>query len=241
MRLLGPDPEHLCLPLPPLNTFYQELVFFPKEKMTDSEMIMLAKALKAPGMSDAALQAVSIPAASLAAWLWAVLRYGLAQRRGLPTGLLLRQIEATLAREQARLGHQQFQAQETLEHKLDLINKLEDSWVSHNRVMENLSRAKCGQYHKWPIKAALLTPRHSWTTELQVTSPFPVFSQSSLLSHCPQQPCSSLCLHCLPLSHCPPCHAFLHTLPRSLSARPSLPAPSSPASVPSALPFHARS
>ncbi|XP_039074792.1 LOW QUALITY PROTEIN: dynein heavy chain domain-containing protein 1 [Hyaena hyaena] len=147
--------------------FYQELVFFPKEKMTDSEMITLAKALKAPGMSDAALQAVSIPAASLAAWLWAVLRYGLAQRRGLPTGLLLRQIEATLAREQARLGHQQFQAQETLEHKLDLINKLEDSWVSHNRVMENLSRAKCGQYHKWPIKAALLTPRHSWTTELQ--------------------------------------------------------------------------
>lgn len=157
----------------PLNTFSQELVFFPKEKMTDSEMIKLAQALKAPGMSDAALRAVSIPAASLAAWLWAVLRYGLAQRRGLPTGLLLRQIEGTLAREQALLGHRQFQAQETLEHKLDVANKLEDSWVSHNRVMENLIRAQCGQYHKWPIKSALLTPMQSWTTELQVTSSCP--------------------------------------------------------------------
>ena len=60
----------------------------PKEKMTDAEIIKLNLALKAPGMSDADLRAVSIPIASLAAWLWAVLCYGLAQRRGLPTGLL---------------------------------------------------------------------------------------------------------------------------------------------------------
>uniref|UniRef100_A0A8C7A6A2 Dynein heavy chain domain 1 n=1 Tax=Neovison vison TaxID=452646 RepID=A0A8C7A6A2_NEOVI len=147
--------------------FYQELVFFPKEKMTDSEMIKLTQALNAPGMSDAALRAVSIPAANLAAWLWAVLRYGLAQRRGLPTGLLLRQIEATLAREQAHLGRCQFQAQETLEHNLDLAKTLEEARASSNQMIENLSQAQCGQYHKWPIKAALLTPVHSWTTELQ--------------------------------------------------------------------------
>ncbi|XP_035578888.1 dynein heavy chain domain-containing protein 1 [Zalophus californianus] len=147
--------------------FYQELVFFPKEKMTDSEMIKLTQALKAPGMSDAALRAVSIPAANLAAWLWAVLRYGLAQRRGLPTGLLLRQIEATLAREQTRLGRCQFQAQETLEHNLDLAKTLEEARALNNHMIEKLSQAQCGQYHKWPIKAALLTPMHSWTTELQ--------------------------------------------------------------------------
>ncbi|KAF3830030.1 hypothetical protein GH733_001455, partial [Mirounga leonina] len=189
--------------------FYQELVFFPKEKMTDSEMIKLTQALKAPGMSDAALRAVSIPAANLAAWLWAVLRYGLAQRRGLPTGLLLRQIEATLAREQARLGHCQFQAQETLEHNLDLAKTLEEARASNNRMIEKLSQAQCGQYHKWPIKAALLTPMHSWTTELQVTSPSRGSPQSSFLHHCPQPLGSSLGS---------PCHAFLHPLPRSLSA-----------------------
>ena len=72
-------------------------MFFPKEKMTDAEIIKLNLALKAPGMSDADLRAVSIPIASLAAWLWAVLCYGLAQRRGLPTGLLLRQVSAPLA------------------------------------------------------------------------------------------------------------------------------------------------
>ncbi|XP_057605338.1 dynein heavy chain domain-containing protein 1 [Hippopotamus amphibius kiboko] len=147
--------------------FYQELVFFPKEKMTDSEMIKLSLALKAPGMSDADLRAVSTPAASLAAWLWAVLCYRLAQRRGLPTGLLLRQVEATLAREQARLGQYQFQAQEILEHHLALCKKLEDAQVSHKRVVEKLSQAQCGQHHKWPVKAALLTPMHFWTTELQ--------------------------------------------------------------------------
>lgn len=161
-------------------------MFFPKEKMTDSEMIKLTQALKAPGMTDAALRAVSVPAARLAAWLWAVLCYGLAQRRGLPTGLLLRQIEATLAREQTRLGHYQFQAQEIIEHNLDLAKKLEDAQTSHNHLMEKLSQAQCDQYHKWPIKAALLTPMHSWTTELQVRSPSWISLQSPCLYHCPQ-------------------------------------------------------
>ncbi|XP_037695568.1 dynein heavy chain domain-containing protein 1 [Choloepus didactylus] len=147
--------------------FYQELVFFPKEKMTDSELIKLNTALKGPGMSDKALRAVSVPAASLAAWLWAVLRYGLAQRRGLPTGLLLRQVEATLAREQVRLGSYQVQVQKILERSLALSKKMEDAQASHNRVVENLNRVQHDQYYKWPIKAALLTPMHSWTAELQ--------------------------------------------------------------------------
>lgn len=153
--------------------------------MTDSEITKLNLALNAPGMSDAALRAVSAPTASLAAWLWAVLHYRLAQRRGLPTGLLLRQVEATRAREQARLAHYQFQAQEILEHNLALIKKLEDVQASHNHLIENLSCAQCDQYHKWPIKAALLTPMHSWTSELQVTSPAWIFPQSSFLYHCP--------------------------------------------------------
>lgn len=191
-----------------LNTISQELVFFPKEKMTDSEMIKLTQALNAPGMSDAALRAVSIPAANLAAWLWAVLRYGLAQRRGLPTGLLLRQIEATLAREQAHLGRCQFQAQETLEHNLDLAKTLVEARASSNQMIENLSQAQCGQYHKWPIKAALLTPVHSWTTELQVTSPSRISPSSSFLRYCPQL---------LGCSLGSPCHTFLHPLPHSFS------------------------
>ncbi|XP_016072738.1 PREDICTED: dynein heavy chain domain-containing protein 1 [Miniopterus natalensis] len=147
--------------------FYQELVFFPKEKMTDSEVIKLSLALNAPGMRDAALRAVSTPAASLAAWLWAVLHYRLAQHRVLPTGLLLRQVEATLAREQAHLAHYQFQAQRLLEHSLALTEKLEDAQASHSQVVENFSWAQSSQYHKWPIKSALLMPKHSWTTELQ--------------------------------------------------------------------------
>ncbi|KAM8818852.1 LOW QUALITY PROTEIN: dynein heavy chain domain-containing protein 1 [Rhynchonycteris naso] len=147
--------------------FYQELVFFPKDKMTDLEVIKLNLALKAPGMSDAALRAVSIPAASLAAWLWAVLHYRLARNRGLPTGLLLRQVEATLAREEARLAHYQFQAQKMLEQNLDLDKKLEDAQSSHDHLVEDISRTQCGQYQKWPIRSALLMPMHSWTTELQ--------------------------------------------------------------------------
>uniref|UniRef100_A0A2K6G9F5 Dynein heavy chain domain 1 n=1 Tax=Propithecus coquereli TaxID=379532 RepID=A0A2K6G9F5_PROCO len=147
--------------------FYQKLVFFPKEKMTDSELTKLHLALKAPGMSNAALQAVSASAASLVTWLWAVLHYGLAQRRGLPTGLLLQQVEVTLAREQARLGHYQFQAQELLEQNSALTKKVEDAQASYNSVEEALNWTLCGQYHKWPIKAALLTPMHSWTTQLQ--------------------------------------------------------------------------
>ncbi|XP_045413332.1 dynein heavy chain domain-containing protein 1 isoform X11 [Lemur catta] len=147
--------------------FYQELVFFPKEKMTDSELTKLHLALKAPGMSNAALQAVSASAASLVTWLWAVLHYGLAQRRGLPTGLLLQQVEATLAREQARLGHYQFQVQELLEQMLALAKKVEDAQASYNSAVEALNGALCGHYHKWPIQATLLTPMHSWTTQLQ--------------------------------------------------------------------------
>ncbi|KAM9658950.1 dynein heavy chain domain-containing protein 1 [Trichechus inunguis] len=147
--------------------FYQELVFFPKEKMTDSELIKLNIALKAPGMSDAALRAVSIPAANLTVWLWAVLRYGLAQRRGLPTGLLLRQVEAALAREQAHLGHYQFQAHETLQHSLALTRKMKDAEASYRHLMETLIQAQYGEYYKWPIKATLLTPMHSWTTQLK--------------------------------------------------------------------------
>ncbi|XP_075827899.1 dynein heavy chain domain-containing protein 1 isoform X4 [Microtus pennsylvanicus] len=147
--------------------FYQELVFFPKEKLTESELIKLNQALKAPGMRDAALRSVSIPAANLAIWLWAVLRYGLAQRRGLPTGLLLRQVEATLAREQARLGKFQFQAHDLLEQILSLTKKLEDALASHNLAMETFNQAQCGQDHKWPMKSALLTPMDMWTKQLQ--------------------------------------------------------------------------
>ncbi|XP_021781853.2 dynein heavy chain domain-containing protein 1 isoform X9 [Papio anubis] len=147
--------------------FYQELVFFPKEKITDSQLIKLHLILKAPGMSDAALRAVSRPAASLAAWLWAVLHYGLAHCRGLPTGLLLQQVEATLIREQARLGYYQFQAQETLENNLALAKMVEDAQASHNCVAKTLSQAQHGQYHKWPMKAALLMPMHAWTIQLQ--------------------------------------------------------------------------
>eukprot|EP00072_Mus_musculus_P038285 XP_006508453.1 PREDICTED: dynein heavy chain domain-containing protein 1 isoform X6 [Mus musculus] len=147
--------------------FYQELVFFPKEKLTDSELVKLNEALRAPGMSDAALRSVSIPAANLAVWLWAVLRYGLAQRRGLPTGLLLRQVDATLAREQARLGQFQFQAHDLLEQTRSLTKKLEDAQVSHNHVMETLNQAQCGNFQKWPMESALLTPMHMWTTQLQ--------------------------------------------------------------------------
>lgn len=123
-------------------------------------------------MSDAALRSVSIPAANLAVWLWAVLRYGLAQRRGLPTGLLLRQVDATLAREQARLGQFQFQAHDLLEQTLSLAKRLEDAQLSHNHVVETLNQAQCGHFHKWPMKSALLTPMHMWTTQLQVTSPY---------------------------------------------------------------------
>ncbi|KAK2100806.1 Dynein heavy chain domain-containing protein 1 [Saguinus oedipus] len=147
--------------------FYQELVFFPKEKMTDSELIKLHLTLMAPGMNDAALRAVSLPAASLAAWLWAVLHYGLARCRGLPTGLLLQQVEATLTWEQARLGYYQFQAQETLEHNLALTKMVEDAQDSHNCVAKTLSQAQYGQHHKWPMMAALRTPIHTWTTQLQ--------------------------------------------------------------------------
>ncbi|CAO2582639.1 Dynein heavy chain domain-containing protein 1 [Lemmus lemmus] len=147
--------------------FYQELVFFPKEKLTDSELIKLNQALKAPGMRDAALRSVSIPTANLAIWLRAVLRYGMAQRRGLPTGLLLRQVEATLAREQARLGKFQFQAHDLLAQTLSLTKKLEDAQASHNLVMETLNQAQCGQYHKWPMKSALFTPTHMWNKQLQ--------------------------------------------------------------------------
>nr|XP_040140779.1 dynein heavy chain domain-containing protein 1 isoform X1 [Ictidomys tridecemlineatus]XP_040140780.1 dynein heavy chain domain-containing protein 1 isoform X1 [Ictidomys tridecemlineatus] len=147
--------------------FYQELVFFPKEKMKDSELIKLEQTLKDPGMSDAALRAVSIPTANLAIWLRAVLRYGLAQRRGVPTGLLLRQVEATLAREQARLGQFQFQAQDMLENILALTKKIEDAQISHSHVVQTLNQAQCGQYHKWPIKSTLLTPMNNWCAQLQ--------------------------------------------------------------------------
>lgn len=182
----------------------QKLVFFPKEKLTDSELIKLNQALKAPGMRDAALRSVSIPAANLAIWLWAVLHYGLAQRRGLPTGLLLRQVEATLAREQARLGKFQFQAHDLLEQILSLTKKLEDAQASHNLVMETLNQAQCGQYHKWPMKSALLTPMHMWTKQLQVTSP----SQMSLAQFI-VQPTMCLASSVLPRL---PLHTFLFAL-----------------------------
>ena len=81
-------------------------------------------------------------------------------------------MEATLAREQARLGQYEFQAQEILEHSLALSKNLENAQTSHKRVVENLGQAQCGKHHKWPVEAALLTPMHSWTTELQVTSSF---------------------------------------------------------------------
>lgn len=158
-------------------------------------------------MRDAALRSVSIPAANLAVWLWAVLRYGLAQRRGLPTGLLLRQVDATLAREQARLGQCQFQAHDLLEQTLSLAKKLEDAQVSHNHVVETLNQAQCGHFHKWPMKSALLTPIHMWTTQLQVTSPY--------------VPCVSFPVHFIPLLsilhlclpfHMPPCLTPTHAL-----------------------------
>lgn len=148
--------------------------------MTNSELIKLSQTLKDLGMNDAALRAVSIPAANLVTWLWAVLRYGLAQRRGVPTGLLLRQVEATLAREQARLGRYQFQAQELLENTLALTKNLEDAQISHSHVVQNLNQAQNGQYHKWPIKSTLLTPMNTWGARLQVINPL---SYVSFLVH----------------------------------------------------------
>lgn len=219
------------------NTLPQDLVFFPKERMTDSEMLRLNLALQAPGMSDAALRAVSIPAASLAAWLWAILYHGAAQRRARPTGLLLQQVEATLAREQARLGHHQFHAQEILEHNLTLTNKLEDAQASHNLVVEDLSQAQCGQYNKWPMKASLLMPMHSWTAELQVTSPCQIPSKcfSAPLPMPLQLPHLCFCgLTALLFPLCPSMHSSIPWL------APSLPVPSSLAYTPSGLPFHIR-
>ncbi|XP_075403843.1 LOW QUALITY PROTEIN: dynein heavy chain domain-containing protein 1 [Tenrec ecaudatus] len=145
--------------------FYQELMFFPKEMMTDTELMKLSIALQAPSMSDAALRAVSVPAARLTVWLWAVLRYGWAQRRGMPTGLLLRQVEATLAREQTRLGQQQFEAHETLKRSLDMSKKMAEAQIAHNQVLESLIQAQYGKYYKWPIKTTLLTPMAAWTTQ----------------------------------------------------------------------------
>lgn len=135
-------------------------------------------------MSDAALRSVSIPAANLAVWLRAVLRYGLAQRRGLPTGLLLRQVEATLAREQARLGQFQFQTHDLLEQTLSLTKKLEDAHASYGLLIESINQVQCGKSNKWPMKSALLTPMHMWTNQLQVTSPSQMsLSQFSLHPH----------------------------------------------------------
>lgn len=95
--------------------------------------------------------------------------------------------EATLAREQARLGKLQFQAHDLLEQILSLTKKLEDAQASHSLLMETLNQAQCGQYHKWPMKSALLTPMHMWTKQLQVTSP----SQMSLAQFIvqPTMPC----------------------------------------------------
>lgn len=147
--------------------FYQELVFFPKEKMTDSELTKLHQTLQGPGMSEEALREVSLPVANLAAWLWAIVCYKSAEQRGQPTRLLLEQVEATLAQEQARLGHYQLQAQKMLEQFKTLLKKIQDIQKSYNSLLEDLNWAQCGQYHKWPVKAALLTPRYSWTSELQ--------------------------------------------------------------------------
>lgn len=208
--------------------------------MTDSEIINLSIALKAPGMSDAALRAVSTPAASLAAWLWAVLRYRLAQHRGLPTGLLLRQVEATLAREQAQLAHYQFQSKEILEHNLALTTQLEGIQASHGHLVESLSWSQSDQYHTWPIKAALLAPMHSWTAELQVTNPSQI-SPPKFIS----APLPAFLL--LPVPSLPPStplcpFAMLSFIPcLAPSLLDPLPLPSSLACTPSGLPFHTRS
>lgn len=180
----------------------QELVFFPKEKLTASELIKLNQALQAPGMSDAALRSVSIPAANLAVWLWAVLRYGLAHHRGLPTGLLLRQVDAALAREQARLGQFQFQAHDLLQQTLSLTKKLEDAQASYSHVMECLNHAQGGQYHKWPMNSALLTPMHLWTKQLQVTSPSHMYYFSPSAFYIPTMCLASSAL-ALPSPYCP--------------------------------------
>lgn len=122
-------------------------------------------------MSEEALREVSLPVANLAAWLWAIVRYKSAQHRGQPTGQLLQQVEATLAQEQACLGHHQLQAQEKLEKMNSLFKKMQETEKSYGCVLEDLKWAQCGQYHKWPIKSALLTPKDSWTSKLQVASP----------------------------------------------------------------------
>ncbi|XP_055972341.1 dynein heavy chain domain-containing protein 1 [Sorex fumeus] len=147
--------------------FYQELVYFPKDKITDSELTELSRALQGPGMSEEALREASLPVANLAAWLWAIVHYKLAQHRGQPTGQLLEQVEATLAQEQARLGHYQLQAQKLLEKTNTLLRNIEETQKSYSHILEDLQWAQCGQYHKWPVKAALLTPKVSWTSELQ--------------------------------------------------------------------------
>lgn len=139
--------------------------------MTDSELMELHQTLQGPGMSEEALREVSLPVANLAEWLWAIVCYKSAEQRGQPTRLLLEQVEATLAQEQAHLGHYQLQAQKMLEQIKTLLKKIQDIQKSYNSLLEDLNWAQCGQYHKWPVKAALLTPRYSWTSELQVISP----------------------------------------------------------------------
>lgn len=180
--------------------------------MTDTELIKLNDALKSLGMNNRALRAVSVPAANLAAWLWAVLRYGLAQRRGLPTGLLLRQVDEILTREQARLGHYQLQAQEKLEDILTLTKKVQEAYVTYNHMLGALAIAQRGHYKKWPVKPALITPMHTWTTELQVSG---LLLAISVLVHFYPHPVLTV-----PLPHSPHC-TVLHFLGLPSLTRPS--------------------
>ncbi|XP_043849749.1 dynein heavy chain domain-containing protein 1 [Dromiciops gliroides] len=147
--------------------FFEDLVFFNKETVGEAELQSLGKILENPSMNEKVLKHVSQAAAGLASWLRAVLCFGLAQRKGVPTSALLRQVENTLMHEQMRMGRCQMQAKELLQQNHLLALQVEQARQSHNLLAEQLSRAIQGRESKGQVQAALITPMNVWSVLIQ--------------------------------------------------------------------------
>uniref|UniRef100_A0A4X2K2J9 Dynein heavy chain domain 1 n=1 Tax=Vombatus ursinus TaxID=29139 RepID=A0A4X2K2J9_VOMUR len=147
--------------------FFEDLVFFDKETVGEAELLSLSQILEDPSMNDEVLQHGSQAAAGLASWLRAVLCFRLAQRKGVPTSALLKQVENTLLHEQMRMGRCQMQAKKLLQQNHILALQVEQARQAHNLLAERLSKEIQGQESKGQMHFAIVTHMNDWTVLIQ--------------------------------------------------------------------------
>ncbi|XP_019384098.1 PREDICTED: LOW QUALITY PROTEIN: dynein heavy chain domain-containing protein 1, partial [Crocodylus porosus] len=147
--------------------FYQELLFYPKDELSQEAQEALGRAVADPTFLGPVLRGASWAAAALGQWMCAVQRYGQARRAWQPVLQQLGRCEQQIREEEAQLSTRRLQAERLRERSAAWALKLEEVLEQEEALARQLRCAQQDQAEGDSVGCAMAAHVARWLEAAQ--------------------------------------------------------------------------